>query len=473
MKDFAVVGSGIGGSSIAALLSAKGFDVALFEKESYLGGCSSSFSHKGHIYNTGATTLAGYEQNGIVKDVFETLRLKPELIKTDPAIVVMQNDKVTPRFADFENFFRHLDANYPHEKNREFWQLVHEIDAAFYTMNGHYYSNASMFAKLKSLVSFLPLFMKFQKYLRVSAVAFIEKFFGEISEEYLQFMESQILIVSQAGLKEINFFTAAISLGYTFHDTYYVKGGFSALFDMIVNNINEVHRNAEILSIEKHDSFYRLHTKQGAFEAKNVILNSTVYESAKLFVDDEVKNYYKKYEKLNNHQSSFMLYMTIKSDEDFFHHYQLIQNEQIKYTLSNAVFVSFSDKNDTKIAPQGHYSITASIHTDSRFWEDKQSYKSQKKELESIIFNTITAILKIEKESVVSCFSATPKTFQRYINRSQLGGNAITMKNFLPFLPSNDTPIKGLYSVGDSVYAAQGWPGVMLGVKNLERLLDA
>jgi phytoene dehydrogenase-like protein len=67
--------------------------------------------------------------------------------------------------------------------------------------------------------------------------------------------------------------------------------------------------------------------------------------------------------------------------------------------------------------------------------------------------------------------AASPKTFQRYINRSQLGGNAITMKNFLPKLPGNDTLIDGLYHVGDTVYAAQGWPGVMLGVDNLRRLL--
>ena len=68
--------------------------------------------------------------------------------------------------------------------------------------------------------------------------------------------------------------------------------------------------------------------------------------------------------------------------------------------------------------------------------------------------------------------AATPKSFKRYINRSQLGGNAITMKNFLPRLPSNDTTIEGLYHVGDTVYAAQGWPGVMLGVENLRGLLD-
>ena len=58
MFEYAVVGSGVGGSSIAAMLQAKGHDVALFEKEPYLGGCSSTFSHEGYLYNTGATTLA-------------------------------------------------------------------------------------------------------------------------------------------------------------------------------------------------------------------------------------------------------------------------------------------------------------------------------------------------------------------------------------------------------------------------------
>lgn len=167
-----------------------------------------------------------------------------------------------------------------------------------------------------------------------------------------------------------------------------------------------------------------------------------------------------------------MLYMTIKSEKAFEHHYQIIQESTFKHTLSKALFVSVSDKRDRVLAPEGHYSITASIHTDVRFWEEKQSYKAQKKELQELLLATIMQNLEIEQEEIVQLFCATPKSFAHYIQRSQLGGNAITMKNFVPFLPSNDTPIKGLYHVGDTVYAAQGWPGVMLGVKNLARLLD-
>ena len=87
------------------------------------------------------------------------------------------------------------------------------------------------------------------------------------------------------------------------------------------------------------------------------------------------------------------------------------------------------------------------------------------------MLKSLCDILDIKKEEIVHHISATPRTFKHYINRSQLGGNAITMKNFLPRLPGNDTSIKGLYHVGDTVYAAQGWPGVMLGVDNLRKLL--
>lgn len=472
MFEYAVVGSGVGGSSITALLNAKGHNVALFEKEPYLGGCSSTFWHKGYAYNTGATTLAGYEDGFVVKELFDAIGFQPNLIKTDPAIVIVQNDKVTARYSDFEQFFKALNANYPHDKNRKFWELVYKLNREFYTMHGHYYSNANFLSKSKSLLSFLPLFMKFQKYLRNNAYDFINSFFDGIDAEYLQFLESQILIVSQAPTKEINFFTAALALGYTFNENHYAIGGLGAVFDGLTKDIEHLYTMSEIQSIQRFPTHFELRTKHDIYKAKKVILNSTVYDSAKLFEDREIKNYYKKYEKLNNYQSSFVLYATIKSEQKFAHHYQIIGDDLFPYSSSKALFVSFSDVNDNELAPEGHYSITASIHTDSREWEDTTNYQAQKKEMQEILLNLMMKNLNITENEIVDAFSATPQTFQHYINRTQLGGNAITIKNFLPFLPSNDSPIKGLYSVGDSVYAAQGWPGVMFGVKNLAKLLQ-
>lgn len=472
MFEYAVVGSGIGGSSIAALLNAKGKRVALFEKEPYLGGCSSSFSYKNNFYNTGATTFAGYQEGFVVKEIFDEIGFTPDILPTDPSIVVIQNSKITPSYSDFDKFFEVVDKNYKHEKNLEFWKLIYEINSNFYNYKNHYYSNSNIFSKVKSLLSFAPLFFKFHKYLRVDAKSFIDKFFDGIDDEYMQFLESQILIVAQAKAYKINFFTAALALGYTFNKNYCAVGGFKKLFNELTKNIEHIYKKSEILEIKKFKKHFELYTQHRVFRAKRVILNSTVYDSAKLFSSNKIKSYYKKYEKLNNHQSSFMLYLSIKSKKEFEHHYQIIKDEIFMHTISKALFASFWEINHDKISDEREYSITVSIHTDERFWEDKSSYKDQKMELQNALLETLLETLNINMDEVQENFSATPKTFRRYINRSQLGGNAMTMKNLLPFLPSNDTPIKGLYNVGDSVYAAQGWPGVMFGVKNLKRLLN-
>lgn len=471
MKEYAVVGSGIGGASIAAYLDAKGYDTVLFEKEPYLGGCSSTFRHRGFSYNTGATTLAGYEEGQIVKEMFDLIDFTPEVIPTDPAIVIIQKDKVVPRHRDLDTFLEALNEHYPHLKNREFWTLVHTISKEFYAMHGHYYSNRTPMSKTISLLSYLPLLLKFQKYLRSNAYMFIQDFYKEISPEYQRFLEAQIMIVAQAPSKEINFFTAALCLSYTFNQTHYVFGGMGQLFKDMTAKMNDVRTNSEIINIERKEGYFTLHTKNDTVKAKRLILNSTIYDSEKLFEPNSLKKYYKKYEHLQNHQSSFMLYMTIKSDASFAHHYQIIQDENYAFTISNALFVSFSDKGDNLISPKGHYSITASIHTDDRWWNNKATYLMQKNELKHLLLSTICDTLDIKNQQIVDVFAASPNTFKRYIKRSQLGGNPITMKNFLPRLPGNDTPVPNLFHVGDSVYAAQGWPGVMLGVSNLRKLL--
>ncbi len=437
MRDYAIVGSGIGGSSIAAYLDAKGYDTLLFEKEPYLGGCSSTFKHKGFSYNTGATTLAGYQEGQVVKELFDTIGFTPNVISTDPAIVIIQGDKRVARYRDLNTFLDALEKQYPHPKNREFWTLVYTINKEFYKMNGHYYANSSLLSKTISLFSYLPLMLKFQRYLRVNALDFITNFFKDISPEYLRFLEAQIMIVAQAHSRKVNFFTAALSLGYTFNETHYAIGGLGQIFQGMTASMKDVRTNSEITKIERKDQHFVLHTKNESIQARHLILNSTVYDSSTLFEDRPVQKYYKKYKHLDNHQSSFMLYLTIKSDADFAHHYQIIQDENYPDTLSNALFVSFSDKEDDQICPQGHYSITASIHTDSRWWDDETSYAKQKETLMRLLLSTICDTLDIKESQVLHQFAGTPKTFKHYIKRSQLGGNPITMKNFLPRLPGN------------------------------------
>jgi phytoene dehydrogenase-like protein len=465
MFDFAVVGSGVGGSSIAALLSKKGYKVILFEKDNNLGGSSSTFSHKGHYFNAGATTLAGYNEDHVVKEIFDEIGIKPELQEYETSMVVLHGDKQTKRTRDIDTFLKNIQISYPHKQHDSFWRLVHRINKEFDSVNNYYYTNKNKFLKYRSLFSFLPFVWKFRKYLFCDAQSFIKKYYNDLDLKYQEFLEAQVFIVAQAKLKDISFFTAAIALAYTFNKNYHVVGGFKNLFSLLCQNIDTVLTNTQIVSINKELNSFSLSSTKRCYQAKNVILNTTVYQSAKLFNQSNIKQEFCQYELLNNHQGAFALYMILKTDRQLEHHYQIITDDFLPHSLSQSIFVSTSnDLND------GYMTITASTHSDERIWYNT-AYKENKHHLQNSIRSIIKEKLFLNENEIVECFSATPKTFQKYILRSQAGGNAMTMKNLITKLPANDTPIKGLYRVGDTTFAAQGWPGVMLGVRNLARLL--
>ena len=103
--------------------------------------------------------------------------------------------------------------------------------------------------------------------------------------------------------------------------------------------------------------------------------------------------------------------------------------------------------------------------------QERQKMEEQKMELEAIIEQILCKHFGFTSEEICARFSGSAQTFKRYINRSSLGGIPMRLENLLFKLPSNDSPFKGLYHVGDTTFAAQGWPGVMMGVRNLERLV--
>jgi phytoene desaturase len=69
-KNIIIIGSGIGGITTAAFLSARGHRVQIFEKNPYAGGRSGMFEKEGHRFDMGATFLM---MPGVYEDTFSRL----------------------------------------------------------------------------------------------------------------------------------------------------------------------------------------------------------------------------------------------------------------------------------------------------------------------------------------------------------------------------------------------------------------
>ncbi|QKF82696.1 phytoene desaturase family protein [Halarcobacter ebronensis] len=468
LHDLAIVGSGMGGSMLASLNKEK--DVVLFEKDKNLGGCASTFKRFGSYYNAGATTFVGYEDKHIVKEIFDKALYIPDILESSVAIRVLQKDKIIDRVRDFEHFLEQINRAFPNKNNREFWQKIKELDERFWSLKKLYYAKYSLGSYIKSLNSFMVLLYKFKIDIFKSAKSFIKEVLGEISKEYKEFIDAQLLITLQTTSKDISVLSLALGLAYPFHKVFYVNGGMGSLFENLLKDIN-LKRKEQILKIIKEEDSYRVISDKDEYLSKNIVLNSSIYNCSELFDNKKIRNYYQDFHFSN--QSAFVINFNLNCNEEFFHHYQIILDKEIPNSISKSFFISISDKNDKKMSNKG-LSVTISTHSKASFWENinTQEYEKQKNITQEFIINAFLEHFEtIKKEDIINISSATAKTFKRYINRSNCGGRPITLSNILQ-IPSCKTPFKGLYNIGDTVFAGQGWPGVAIGVKILNEEIN-
>ena len=465
--DLSVIGSGIGGSLISILNKDK--QLVLFEKDKNLGGTASTFKRFGNYFNSGATTFVGYENNHIIKDIFDEANFVPDLIESSYAYRTIINGKSIDRKTDFEEFMDSLDTVFYHKNNRYFWQTLKDIDERFWRLKDIYFAKYSLSSYIKSLKTIEILFKEYKSLMFKSAKSFIKEVLGDISKEYQDFIDAQLQITLQSSSKDIPLLSFAIALSYPFHKIFYANGGMGKLFDDMLKDI-DVKKNEEIKYIKKEQDFYRLISSKDEYLASKVVLNVPVFECSEIFLDEDIKNYYKKFEFYD--QSAFVIYLKIDSQKEFLNHYQIILKDTIPNTITKSFFVSFSHKDDEKLSKNG-YSVTISCHTKALFWSNlsKDEYETKKEfTTKFIIDELLKNISDIKKEDIKIEFSATSKTFKRYINRFNCGSTPLNLRNIFK-IPSSITPFKNLFNVGDSVFAGQGWPGVALGVKVLNQNL--
>lgn len=461
--DLTVIGSGIGGSLISILNKDK--NLVLFEKDKNLGGTASTFKRFGNYFNSGATTFVGYEDNHIIKEIFDSADFIPDLKKSSYAYRTIINGKSIDRITDFEEFIESLNSVFYHKNNRYFWQTLKDIDERFWKLKDIYFAKYSLNSYLKSLKTIDILFKEYKFLLFKSAKSFIKEVLGDISKEYQDFIDAQLQITLQSTSKDIPLLSFAIALSYPFHKIFYANGGMGKLFDDMLKDIN-VKKNEQIMQIKKENNFYRLISSKDEYLTSKLVLNIPVFECKNLFLDEDLQNYYKKFEFYD--QSAFVIYLKIDSKKEFLNHYQIILKDNIPNAVSKSFFVSFSQKDDEKLSKNG-YSVTISCHTKALFWNElsKEEYEKNKEFTKNFILDELLKnIPDIKKEDIKIEFCATSKTFKRYINRFNCGATPLNLKNIFK-IPSSLTPFKNLYNIGDSVFAGQGWPGVALGVKVL------
>ena len=90
-----------------------------------------------------------------------------------------------------------------------------------------------------------------------NADSYINEVLTDISQDYKNFINSQLLITLQTTSNNVSLISLALGLSYPFHDVFYVNGGMGSLFDGLLKDI-DVKAKEEILNIKKEKDFFRI-----------------------------------------------------------------------------------------------------------------------------------------------------------------------------------------------------------------------
>jgi phytoene dehydrogenase-like protein len=237
--EVVVVGGGIGGLTVAALLAARGVDVCLLERESNVGGCAAGFEKFGYQFEQGYGLYGGWEPGGIHARIFSQLPVEaPKVVAQDPSYVVRLPDRSDIAIVgDEEIFFQELKRVFP-ECAEGALAFYRNLDAIRSTYRDWVNKNAgaSPSALTGKVRSFFRKNSALEAIMRASQQVAADQLAGT-SLRFRRFIDVQLQTFTQATSRETSYLYAAIALSDVRGGMFGIHGGASTLAAVLAASI--------------------------------------------------------------------------------------------------------------------------------------------------------------------------------------------------------------------------------------------
>jgi len=123
-----IIGSGMAGLAAGSLLATNGFKVKVFEQNYLPGGCSSSYWRKGFTFETGATTLVGFQKGQPLAYLAERTGIKVEKLLLElPMQVHLSETSTINRYQDIDQWIAEAEKHFGKKGQAAFWKFCFRV----------------------------------------------------------------------------------------------------------------------------------------------------------------------------------------------------------------------------------------------------------------------------------------------------------------------------------------------------------
>jgi phytoene dehydrogenase-like protein len=239
--EVVVVGGGIGGLTVAALLAQRGVDVCLLEREPNLGGCAAGCEKFGYGFEPGYGLFTGWEADGIHQRLFSELPVDPPEVRPwRPSYVVRLPDQSEIALTcDQEQFEESVHRTFPESAQAaiEFYKRLESIGGALRRTLRRVPEllSASSSRRAYSLLSEGRLGAEILRTQQRPTSAYLQ----DVSPRFRRFVDVQLQALAQASSTNLPYLHATLALSGPRQGMFGIRGGAAGLAERLAESVKK------------------------------------------------------------------------------------------------------------------------------------------------------------------------------------------------------------------------------------------
>ena len=487
--DVIVIGAGMGGLTVAALLAKKGFKTLLFEKEDQVGGYVVSFKRQGFLFDATGAFVGGCHVGGEFYQILNEIGAPKEIefIPIHHVQNIYPGFKIHLRPGGSHSYTDALFDLFPKEEKglKTYLSMVERIGKEIES-----YSKITTLQKI-----FFPFYFRnLVRFHRFSHKAILDSLFK--GEEIKMALHS--LPVTEPPSRLSFLFLAVMINKALIEGVFYPKGGMGKISEAMANAFlrsgGEIRLQTAVDQILVKDGRVEgVLTKGGErFRAPLIISNINPNLTVKMLPVEVRRLFAKKWSHLEYSLSCFVLYLATDLDLKqmglpYFTYLRLLSDLEEEDRIlrkgeipqNPTLMVSIPTMLDSSLAPPGQHILSVLVNVPYHYQEkwgggDFEKYRHIKEDFSQRILHQLESKLIPGLRSHLLFYeAATPLTLERYTGNEMgaMYGLASTPQQVGNLRPPHQTPIPGLFQVGHYTRPSHGIVGASLSGSIASRII--